>query len=152
MKKTKAWKIRIEFLVLCAAAVAGAFLIARPQRELIHVSDVTSVRTQGRSVSYHAAMELLRDINSYGGHRFPVGKNYPAKDYEDVIEILCEDSIRYELHYWYTSGFSLLHGREDPYASILTRFAPDGTAESAWRLVYDFDASYVDWEKRNFSH
>ncbi len=152
MDKRKSWKIRIEFLILCAVAVAGVLLLARPQRELIHVSDVTSVRTEGMSVSYHAAMELLRSINAYGGHRCTVGKNYPAKDYEDIIEIFCEDGVRYELHYWYTSGFSFLHGREDPYASILTRFAADGTAETAWRMVYDFDASYRDWEKQHLSH
>jgi len=152
MEKKKSWKIRIEFFLLCAAVVAGVLFLARPQRDLIRVSDVTSVRTSGTSVSYHAAMELLRNINSYGGHRFAVGKNYPAKDYEDIVEILCEDGIRYELHYWYTSGFSFLHGTEDPYASILTRFAADGTAESAWRLVYDFDPAYVDWEKQYLSH
>ena len=71
---------------------------------------------------------------------------------EHIIEIFCEDGVRYELHYWYTSGFSFLHGREDPYASILTRFAADGTAETAWRMVYDFDASYRDWEKQHLSH
>jgi len=152
MEKKKSWKIRIEFLLLCAAVVAGALFLARPQRELIRISDVTSVRTSGTAVSYHAAMELLRNINSYGGHRCSVGKNYPAEDYEDIVEILCEDGIRYELHYWYTSGFSFLHGTEDPYASILTRFAADGTAESAWRLVYDFDPAYVDWEKQYLSH
>ncbi|MBQ9718113.1 MAG: hypothetical protein IJV76_08980, partial [Clostridia bacterium] len=72
MDKRKSWKIRIEFLILCAVAVAGVLLLARPQRELIHVSDVTSVRTEGMSVSYHAAMELLRSINAYGGHRCTV--------------------------------------------------------------------------------
>ncbi len=153
MEKNKLRRIT-EILLLCGIAVLAVVLLVRPQRNLIHVSDVTSVRTEGTSVSYHAAMELLRNINDFGGRKCVVGKNYPAKDYEDIIEIRCEDGIRYELHYWYTSGFSFhpAHFGEDAYASILTRFSAEGTAEAAWRLVYDFDASYREWQNRYVSH
>ena len=152
--KEKKLRRGIEVFLLFGIAVLAVFLLTRPQRNLIHVSDVTSVRTDGTSVTYHAAMDLLRNINDFGGRRCTIGKNYPAKDYEDIIEIRCEDGIRYELHYWYTSGFSFhpAHFGEDAYASILTRFAADGTAESAWRLVYEFDAAYRDWEKHYLSH
>lgn len=131
-------------LILAAPAAAITFLFL-PQRNLIRVSDVTSVRVDGTAVSYHAAMDLLREINTLGGHHYIVGQNHPAEEYEDIVEIHCEDGIRYELHYWYNSGFSFLHGTEDPYSSILTRYRADGTADAAWKLVYDFDEACRTW-------
>ena len=149
MKKNPRRKVLSVLAVVCAAAAGIAFL-ARPQGNLIRISEVTSVRTDGEAVSYHDAMELLRHVNAFGGYPFTPGRDPVNEALDQVLEIRCEDDVRYELHYWYTSGYSFhpLHPGEDDYDTILTRYRADGTAEAAWRLDYDFDAEYDAWRKK----
>lgn len=148
MKKNLRKNVCLIGLLLCILAAAFVALVS-PQRNLIRVSDVTSVRSDGTAVSYHAAMELLRNINTIGGRRCYTGHNPVNEALDHVVDIRCEDGVRYELHYWYHSGFSFdpRHPGEDDYASILTLYNADGTAEKAWKLAYDFDETYRTWLK-----
>ncbi|MBQ7093476.1 MAG: hypothetical protein IJN84_03105, partial [Clostridia bacterium] len=70
-----------------------------------------------------------------------------VSDSDDVVIIKMNDGSRYQLHYWYNSGYSFnpLHPGEDDYCSILTYFDADGYAQKKWKMEYYFDGNYLRW-------
>ncbi len=65
------------------------------------------------------------------------------------VRLDCADGGYYLFHYWYANGFSFnpLHGGEDDYYSLLTRFDAAGRPLGTWKMEYDFDYVYINLER-----
>ena len=99
-------------------------------------------------LSENAANALVFTINNNDKGRFYSGfYEGTVSDSDDVVVIKMKDGSRYQLHYWYNSGYSFnpLHPGEDDYCSILTYFDADGYAQKKWKMEYYFDGNYLRW-------
>lgn len=137
--------------VLAVAAVVAVVLgcAANPAALLdgAEISHATNDET-GEILSVEAAVSLAA-LLSESDYTLYTGKEPWDSSSDDWITLWCTDGSRYELHYWYCSGFSFhpAHFGEDDYYSILTHYNAEGDATRRWKLAYEFDAEYRLWRE-----
>lgn len=114
-----------------------------------NVIDVQSVERvySVQNIEEVSANKLISMVNDYGKIRYPVGMDSNVHDADTLVTFKRADGSYYELHYWYSNGYSFspAHPGEDDYYSILTRYDAEGNAECAWKMEYDFDSAFREW-------
>ncbi|MBQ6933228.1 MAG: hypothetical protein IJN37_02450 [Clostridia bacterium] len=140
-------KKKVTIFTIIILVVVVLVCILHP-KEVINSRDVEGVYFEDTKLSENAANALVFTINNNDKGRFYSGfYEGTVSDSDDVVIIKMNDGSRYQLHYWYNSGYSFnpLHPGEDDYCSILTYFDADGYVQKKWKMEYYFDGNYLRW-------